>query len=96
VATTVRIRDEDKSALDALRAKLARAGAGEVPVEEILHRIILLAQAHERELLREEEDRAPPLSAEDVTYYLSLPSDFGIETDESTIDADLYADPRRE
>lgn len=88
MSTTVRIRDEDKRRLDALQARLTLDGGERLPLEEVLARALRVAAAHRGELL--EADRAPKLDAAAVERLLSLSFDFGFETDESTIDHELY------
>jgi hypothetical protein len=71
MTTTVRIREDDRNTLQALQAKLTLAQGSRLPLEEVLHRALKVAEAHEAELM----DAAPALTEEDIAYYLSLAED---------------------
>lgn len=88
MATTVRVRDEDKTALDALQAKMTLATGKRVPLDEVVSRLVELAEAHEDELLL--VDEAPPLTPTEIRAFLAGTSDWGSATNEDDIDRVLY------
>ena len=67
MATTVRIRDEDKATLDALQAKMTLAGGKRLPLEEVLHRIVEFAEDHEDELVL--DDTPPALTKKQIAAF---------------------------
>lgn len=85
--TTVRVRDEDKRALDRLQATITLREGSRVSLDEVLHRLVLLGEARADELLR---DEAPKLTKDQKAFLLALPADFGVRTSEETIDEELY------
>lgn len=84
----MRIRDEDKAALDALQAKFLLSTGRRLSLEELLGRIIELAEAREEDLLT--EGHAPTLSAEALDAYQNAGRDWGVVTREEDIDEVLY------
>ena len=90
--TTVRIRDEDKRALDRLQARMTLA-RGRVPLEEVLHRALAVAGRHEAEMAPDDGVARP---AAEVRRLLGiLEGDLGGRVGYGTIeDEDIYA--RRE
>lgn len=87
MSTTVRVRREDKAALDRLQAKITLREGERVPLEEVLHRLVELGKRREDEIVG---DRGPQLTEEEKQRILDLPTDFGIRTSEATIDEELY------
>lgn len=88
--TTVRVRDEDKAALDALQARYTLATGDRISLEELVGRIVALAEEHEDELVL--DDEAPALSPEEIEAFHAGISDWGVETSEEMIDEILYGD----
>lgn len=86
--TTVRIQDEDKAILDALQARYLLATGKRISLDELLHRLVELAQEHADAIIL--EDDAPVLSAREVRAFLAGSTDWGIETSEEDIDKFLY------
>lgn len=86
--TTVRLRDEDKAALDALQARYTLATGERISLSDLLGLIVGLAEEHEDEIIL--EDRAPELSDEEIAAYLDASTDWGVETSEEMIDEVLY------
>lgn len=87
-ATTVRIRRADKEALDALQARYRLETGGRISLEDLLGRILELAEGHEDELWL--KDEAPKLTPAEIKRFLSGTSDWGVVTREEDIDGILY------
>ena len=87
VPTTVRVRDEDKAVLDALQARYLLATGDRISLDELIHRLVELAEAHEDEIIL--DDVAPKLTREErVSFHAGI--DWGVETTEDDIDKILY------
>lgn len=88
MATTVRVRDEDKAVLDALQARYLLATGKRISLDELLHRIVELAEAHEDEIIL--DDVAPKLTEEEIAAFHGGIGDSGVVTSEEDIDGILY------
>lgn len=91
MSTTVRIREEDKERLDRLQAKITLETGEKPSLEEVLHRLVELGEAHEAELVI--RDEPPQLTEEQKERILSMGSDLGKTTREEDIDETLYGGP---
>ncbi|MHB8634204.1 MAG: hypothetical protein ACYDBQ_09600 [Thermoplasmatota archaeon] len=88
MATTVRVRDEDKRDLDALQARLVLAEGRRLPLDELMHRVVRVAGAHEGELT----ESAPAPSREKVKAFMAGTGNSGHPANEEDIDAHLYGE----
>ena len=88
MSTTVRIREDDKQALDRLQAKITLATDERPSLAQVLHRVVALAEAREDELIA--DDEPPELSKEEKQRVLEATHDFGFTTREEDIDEVLY------
>lgn len=88
MATTVRIQDGDKAVLDALQARYVLATGRRISLDDLLHRIVQLAEEHADSIVL--EDEAPRLTAEEVKAFRRGASDWGVVTREDDIDRVLY------
>ncbi|HUR68007.1 MAG TPA: hypothetical protein VM370_02090 [Candidatus Thermoplasmatota archaeon] len=88
MATTVRIQDEDKAILDALQARYLLATGQRISLDDLLHRVVELAQEHEDEIVL--DDEAPTLTQKEIKAFLAGASDWGVTTSEDEIDDILY------
>lgn len=93
MATTVRLRDEDKATLNALQARYTLATGDRISLEELLSRVLELAEAYEDELIL--RDDPPQLGTEEIAAFHSGTSDWGVETREEDIDRIIYEDDDR-
>lgn len=91
MSTTVRIREEDKQVLDRLQARITLETGQRPSLEEVLHRVVELAEGHEGELIL--EDEPPELTEEEKEQILSISYSLGRVTREEDIDEILYGDP---
>lgn len=91
MSTTVRVREEDKEVLDRLQARITLATGQRPSLEEVVHRIVALAEVHEEEILI--DDEPPTLSEEDKRRVLDATFDLGYPTREEDIDEELYGGP---
>lgn len=91
MSTTVRIREEDKQRLDRLQAKITLETGEKPSLEEVLHRLVELAEVHEDELTLDED--GPQLSEERKQEILSMGQPTGNRTREEDIDDVLYGGP---
>lgn len=88
MATTVRVQDEDKAILDALQARYLLSTGERIALDELVHRIVELAEAHEDEIIL--DDKPPRLSAKEVAAFIGGASDWRVKTSEDDIDRILY------
>jgi hypothetical protein len=88
MSTTVRIREDDKQALDRLQAKITLETGERPSLEEVLHRVVALAEAREDELIV--DDEPPELSEEEKQRVLEATHDLGFTTREEDVDEVLY------
>lgn len=93
MATTVRLRDEDKALLNTLQARYTLATGKRIALEELLSRILELAEQHEDELIL--KDDPPKLTPEEIAAFHSGISDWGVETREEDIDRIIYDEEQR-
>lgn len=91
--TTVRVQDEDKAVLDALQARYLLATGQRISLDDLIHRLVELAEAHEDELIL--EDEAPHLTPREIKAFRAGASDWGVATSEEDIDRVLYGDEER-
>lgn len=91
MSTTVRIRDEDKRVLDRLQARITLETGEKLPLEEVLHRVVSVAEAHAPELTI--DDTPPDLSEERKEEIASMGVHTGVRTREEDIDDILYGGP---
>ncbi|MHB8584861.1 MAG: hypothetical protein ACYDDF_03365 [Thermoplasmatota archaeon] len=82
-----RAQDEDKRFLDELQAKILLRTGRRISLDELLHRLVELAEEHEDEIIL--EDQSPRLTEAEIRAFLK-PVDFGVETSEEDIDRILY------
>ncbi|MHB8584873.1 MAG: hypothetical protein ACYDDF_03435 [Thermoplasmatota archaeon] len=87
MATTVRLQDEDKRFLDELQAKILLRTGQRISLDDLLHRLVAVAEEHEDEVIVENE--SPRLTEAEIRAALK-PIDFGVETSEEDIDRILY------
>jgi len=87
----VRIREEDKEVLDRLQATITLETGEKPSLEEVLHRVLEVAEAHEEELVL--EDEPPNLTEEERERILSTGFSTGRGTREEDIDDVLYGSP---
>lgn len=90
MATTVRIQDEDKAVLDALQARYLLATGDRISLDDLLHRLVELAEEHADAIIL--EDEAPRLTPEEIKIFRKGSSDWGVVTHEDEIDQTLYGD----
>lgn len=90
MATTVRVRDEDKAILNTLQARYTLATGQRIALEELLSRILELAEQHEDELIL--RDEAPKLTPHEIAAFHAGTSSWGGETREEDIDRIVYDD----
>lgn len=88
MSTTVRIREEDKQVLDRLQARITLETGERPSLEEVLHRVVELAEEQEDELLS--DDEPPRLTEEEKQHVLDTTFDLGYATREEDIDETLY------
>jgi hypothetical protein len=88
MATTVRVQDEDKGVLDTLQARYLLATGQRISLDELLHRVIELAEEHEDEIIL--EDVPPRLTRREVEAFIDRVGDSGVTTHERDIDRILY------
>lgn len=91
MSTTVRIREEDKRVLDELQARITLETGRRPSLEQVLHRVVELAEAHESELVI--DDEPAPFSEERKQEVLEARHDLGFPTREEDIDEELYGGP---
>ncbi len=91
MAPRVQIGDETEQALHRLQAKIELATGQRPSMQQLLARIIELAEAHEDELVQ--EDTVPQLSEERKQEILSMGEATGDVTSEEDIDDILYGGP---
>lgn len=91
MSTTVRIRDEDKERLDRLQAKITLETGEKPSLEEVLHRLVELAEVHEDDLTG--TARASPFTEQEKEQVLEARHDLGFTTREEEIDEVLYGGP---
>lgn len=86
--TTVRIRDDDKAALDALQARYTLAMRERISLEDLLSRIVELAEEHEDELIL--DDTPHKLTPAEMKAFHRGIGHSGTSTSEEDIDEILY------
>jgi len=91
MATSVKMRDEDKQRLDRLQGELQALRGYRVPLQELMARIVTLAEGH-KELLF--EDAARPMTEKEIAAMRRLCVRTGIPTREEDID-DIIAEEAR-
>jgi len=91
MATSVKMRDEDKRRLDRLQGELQAMRGRRVSQQDLLAWLLTMG---EREKAALGEDAARPLTARERRTLMSLPVKTGIPSGEETIDEDLARDAR--
>jgi hypothetical protein len=91
VSTTVRIREDAKEALDRLQARMTLEMGERPSLQEVLDRVLEVAEAHEEELVL--ADEPPNLTEEERERILSTGFSTGRGTREEDIDDVLYGSP---
>jgi hypothetical protein len=91
MATTVKMRPQDKQRLDRLQAMLTAHTGRKISQEELLSRLLGLGE-RERDALVDEIDR--PMSRKEIESLLRLPVRTGVRTHEKDIDRTLYGEGR--
>ena len=87
MATTVKIRDEDKEKLDRLRAHLLLKGI-KLNQEELLSKIITISETHQ---MLFDEEGFEPLSDKQIEEIMKLTFSLG-KSSHKTIDEELYGE----
>lgn len=88
MATTVRVQDEDKAILDELQARHLLATGERISLDELVHKIVELAQTHEDEIIL--EDAPARLAPGELKAFLGGVHDSSLATSEEDIDQILY------
>lgn len=95
MAVSVKIGEEHKRKLDALREDLNRLHADTITAQGLLERLIDIG-AEKPDLLRESYSRVKyPLSPSQMRAIHAVASDWGVPTSEEDIDVALYGGRRR-
>ena len=92
VSTTVKISKDYKERLDKLQASLLIATGKKVSLQELLEILVQLGVDQESALKERLTGESQPKNNELTSKILNMPSDWGIETSEETIDKIIYGD----
>jgi len=90
VSTTVKISKDYKDRLDRLQASLLIATGKKISLQELLEMLVELGAELEDELQNRVSGEHVTLDAEAVSRIFNMSSDWGIETDEESLDKTLY------
>ncbi len=88
--TTVRVDNDTKKQLDRLQGLIQSETGARVSHSELLRRLVQVARKHESELMAEKGVKWRPPSREEVDVLLRGVQDWGVDSDASKIDEDLY------
>lgn len=91
MSTTVRIKEEDKDRLDRLQAKITLETGEKPSLEEVLHRLVILGQRSQGDLLH--ADEVSQWSEAEKEAVMSATHDLGFQTSWEDIDNVLYGEP---
>ena len=88
MATTVRVRDEDKALLDSLQARFTLGTGSRIALDEVLHRVLAFADEHQDEIIM--TDAGPALPPGQVKAFFHGSSRWENETRDDDVDRVLY------
>jgi hypothetical protein len=91
VATSVKMREEDKRRLDRLQGELQAMRGRRVSQQDLLSWLLTMGEGQKQSL---GEDAAKPLSARERNVLMSLPMKSGKRSREEDIDGDLMREVR--
>lgn len=89
-ATTVRVEQGIKADLDRLQGLFQSETGRRLSHSELLGRLLQLARRHESELMESGAGPWKPPSTQEMKRLLARVRDWGVKTDASKIDEDLY------
>lgn len=94
VSTTVKISKDYKERLDRLQASLLLATGKKIPLQELLEMLVQLGVDQETTLQERVTGESNAIKPERSSKILKMPSDWGVETSEKTIDKIIYGDKK--
>ena len=86
MATSVKVREQDKERIDRLQGELARRRGRRVSQQELFTSLLNLGEAEKERLL---EDAARPMTDREIAALERLCVDTGVRTREAEIDASV-------
>lgn len=92
MGTTVKVSDNFKKELNKLQAKVTLKTGGKISQNELLDRIVQFIITNEEQFFQEIIFNWKPLSDSEWEDIADLIADFGVDTDEQSIDRELYGE----
>ena len=83
MATSVKMRDEDKRRLDRLQGEVVARGGRRISQQDLLARLLDIAESEKERLL---QDTSPPMTKREIAVMRRLCVHTGIATREEDID----------
>lgn len=88
--TTVRVEDDVKREFDRFQGHLQAETGERLSHSELLERLVRFARAHEAGFLEQRGESWRPPTRPEMERHFALVKDWGVETDVTKLDEELY------